>query len=145
MGADVNIADFNDVTPLMMACVNKDVKIVKMFIKESVHLDVKDKNGWTALHYAGNTLTVTYKKTLILLSFLLHPHPLLHHTHTINYTDTLPPAYGGSYDVCMALLVNNVNYGAVDKNQRSATDIAKYKGDTTHTHDNTLVPLPPNH
>ena len=56
VGADVNIADFNEVTPLMMACVNKDVKVVKMFIKESVHLDVKDKNGWTALHYAGNTL-----------------------------------------------------------------------------------------
>ena len=73
------------------------------------------------------------------------PSPSSHYTDTTHYTYIIPTAYGGSYDVCMALLVNNVNYGAVDKNQRSATDIAKYKGDTTHTHDNTLVPLPPNH
>ena len=52
--------------------------------------------------------------------------PLTHFHHFSHST-----AYGGSYDVCMALLVNNVNYGAVDKNQRSATDIAKFKGDAT--------------
>ena len=55
--------------------------------------------------------------------------PLTHFHHFSHST-----AYGGSYDVCMALLVNNVNYGAVDKNQRSATDIAKFKGDATPHH-----------
>lgn len=55
-GADASIADFNNVTPFMMACINKEVKIVKHLIREGgggAKLDVRDNNGWSALHYAA--------------------------------------------------------------------------------------------
>jgi hypothetical protein len=68
------------------------------------------------------TLTFFHSFSSFLSYNLFWYHPLYMHT------DIIPTAYGGSYDVCMALLVNNVNYGAVDKNQRSASDIAKFKG-----------------
>lgn len=52
-GATVNMADFNCVTPLMIAAMNNDLKHCHMLNKKMAEVDAQDINGWTALHYGA--------------------------------------------------------------------------------------------
>ncbi len=51
-GAKANTADFQCVTPLMIACIKDDYKHVKMLCDAHADVDMQDEQGWTALHYA---------------------------------------------------------------------------------------------
>ncbi|CAH1784753.1 unnamed protein product, partial [Owenia fusiformis] len=52
--ADPNIRETVDEgrTPLMLACRNNDVNLIKMLLKFKVDIGVKDKKGWTAEDHA---------------------------------------------------------------------------------------------
>ena len=43
-------------TPLMVALEHNQLEVVDLLLKRGVmmHLQVKDANGWTALHYAAS-------------------------------------------------------------------------------------------
>ncbi|CAB0029932.1 unnamed protein product [Trichogramma brassicae] len=55
-GADPNVVDTNDYTPLHVICQSDDDSedLLKLFLKtgKDVKVDVKDKMGWTPLHHA---------------------------------------------------------------------------------------------
>ena len=48
----MNQCDAQQITPLMIACRNNDVKHVRLLKESKVYLDFQDTNGWCALHYA---------------------------------------------------------------------------------------------
>ena len=51
--ADVNLADNNGVTALMMACALGDQSHCELLISKLAEPDAVDCNGWTALHYCA--------------------------------------------------------------------------------------------
>lgn len=51
-GASANTADFQCVTPLMIACTTNDHRHVQMLCDGHADVDLQDERGWTALHYA---------------------------------------------------------------------------------------------
>jgi ankyrin repeat protein len=54
-GAHANIRNQYGVTPLMSACINDNLGVVKMLVQHmwGQGLDDGDDDGWTALHYAA--------------------------------------------------------------------------------------------
>lgn len=52
-GADVNGCDFQDVSPLMIACCIDDAEMTLALTANLANVDKQDFNGWTPLHYAA--------------------------------------------------------------------------------------------
>jgi ankyrin repeat protein len=55
-GTDINIRTaIQQKTPLMLALEHNQLEVVDLLLKRGVmmHLQLKDANGWTALHYAA--------------------------------------------------------------------------------------------
>ena len=53
-GGDVNTANQDGYTILMLACEHGYIDIVNFLVEKDVDVHVKDKNGRTALHIAEN-------------------------------------------------------------------------------------------
>ena len=50
---DVNVFSEDGATPLIYACLNNHVNVVKLLLKKGAQPDIQDKlNGWTALMHA---------------------------------------------------------------------------------------------
>jgi ankyrin repeat protein len=52
-GANVNSADFDGLTPLMVAAFEDKRYVVQLLIEAGAHLDAANRNGHTALHVRG--------------------------------------------------------------------------------------------
>jgi|GEM_PF-1170310 len=64
-GADVNAIKDGSLTPLMCAVVSKKPEIVKLVLAKKPDLEVKSKDGATAMDYAGESETNEVKHLLI--------------------------------------------------------------------------------
>jgi serine/threonine-protein phosphatase 6 regulatory ankyrin repeat subunit C len=65
LGADVNICDKLDRTPLHLAAIHGEVEIVRMLIDAGAYVDVQDEDGWTALQWAARYGKVEIVQMLI--------------------------------------------------------------------------------
>lgn len=57
LGTDINLRTaMQQKTPLMVALEHNQLEVVDLLLKRGVmmHLQLKDANGWTALHYAAS-------------------------------------------------------------------------------------------
>lgn len=52
-GASVNFADYQSVTPLMLAASIDSISQCKILCSKRIRVDAQDFNGWTALHYCA--------------------------------------------------------------------------------------------
>ena len=52
-GSSVNFADFQSITPLMLAASVNDLMSCKIICSKRVLVNAQDLNGWTALHYCA--------------------------------------------------------------------------------------------
>jgi len=66
-GADVNVRDQHENTPLIIATpfifgsmkdINKNIEVAELLIKEGADVNAKNKNGRTALHYASDLMRI---------------------------------------------------------------------------------------
>lgn len=51
-GADVNLRDYQDATPLIFAVSSDNPKCIQRLLQAKCNLHLQDEQGWTALHYA---------------------------------------------------------------------------------------------
>ena len=65
LGADVNICDKLDRTPLHLAAIHGEVEIVRMLIDAGADVNVQDEDGWTALQWAARYGKVEIVQMLI--------------------------------------------------------------------------------
>lgn len=54
-GADTEISDMNDRTPLSRAAYNSQTNSIKQLLKHGAKANVKDKDGFTPLHHAATS------------------------------------------------------------------------------------------
>ena len=52
-GADVNVRDNSDITPLIVAADNNNFELVKFFVENGAEVNVQDEDGFTAVFYAA--------------------------------------------------------------------------------------------
>ena len=64
-GADVNAHTFHNETPLMLASRDDHVNVVTFLIKHRADVDLQDKDGDTALHYAASSSLPEIVETLL--------------------------------------------------------------------------------
>ena len=64
-GADVNAHTFHNATPLMLASHDGHVNAVTFLIKHGADVDLQDKDGDTALHYAASSSLPEIVETLL--------------------------------------------------------------------------------
>jgi hypothetical protein len=52
-GCEIDVRDQMGTTPLMLACLFGNVKLVKLLIANGAHMEARDKEGWLPLNYAA--------------------------------------------------------------------------------------------
>ena len=122
-GADINAPMNGKYTALMMACRSQHVRLVKFLLQQGANVQVKDKDGKTALHFACE-LTFTWKPASCdLLNCLTENGADINALRKDNVTPLMVASINGNVDQITFLIKRGANVHLQDK-----------KGDTALHH-----------
>ncbi|MGE5417637.1 MAG: ankyrin repeat domain-containing protein [Acidobacteriota bacterium] len=100
-GANVNVRDADQKTPLIWAVINRDVPTIKILLAYKADVNVKDKSTWTPLMYAAK------RGYTDVISLLIAAKANVNLTDSRNMTAALFAAEAGNYVTLQALLPAN--------------------------------------
>lgn len=121
-----------DVTPLMIATAIGDRKMVEELLRSGADPNVHNDQGRTALMYAAYLTGRLGKDRASIAAALLMAgaKPDATSSGDSGATALMVAAHNGSSDLVRILLEHGANKAAIDKNGRTALEIAKLKGHT---------------
>ena len=115
-GADINAPMNGKYTALMMACRSQHVRLVKFLLQQGANVQVKDKDGKTALHFACE-LTFTWKPASCdLLNCLTENGADINALRKDNRTPLMVASSCGGVDQITFLIKRGANVHLQDKN-----------------------------
>ena len=119
-GADINAPMNGKYTALMMACRSQHVRLVKFLLQQGANVQVKDKDGKTALHFACE-LTLTWKPASCdLLNCLTENGADINALRKDNRTPLMVASSCGGVDQITFLIKRGANVHLQDKNGDTA-------------------------
>ena len=119
-GADINAPMNGKYTALMMACRSQHVRLVKFLLQQGANVQVKDKDGKTALHFACE-LTFTWKPASCdLLNCLTENGADINALRKDNRTPLMVASSCGGVDQITFLIKRGANVHLQDKNGDTA-------------------------
>ena len=119
-GADINAPMNGKYTALMMACRSQHVRLVKFLLQQGANVQVKDKDGKTALHFACE-LTFTWKPASCdLLNCLTENGADINALRKDNRTPLMVASSCGGVDQITFLIERGANVHLQDKNGDTA-------------------------
>ena len=119
-GADLNAPMNGKYTALMMACRSQHVRLVKFLLQQGANVQVKDKDGKTALHFACE-LTFTWKPASCdLLNCLTENGADINALRKDNRTPLMVASSCGGVDQITFLIKRGANVHLQDKNGDTA-------------------------
>ena len=119
-GADINAPMNGKYTALMMACRSQHVRLVKFLLQQGANVQVKDKDGKTALHFACE-LTFTWKPASCdLLNCLTENGADINALRKDNVTPLMVASINGNVDQITFLIKRGANVHLQDKNGDTA-------------------------
>ena len=119
-GADLNAPMNGKYTALMMACRSQHVRLVKFLLQQGANVQVKDKDGKTALHFACE-LTFTWKPASCdLLNCLTENGADINALRKDNVTPLMVASINGNVDQITFLIKRGANVHLQDKNGDTA-------------------------
>ena len=119
-GADINAPMNGKYTALMMACRSQHVRLVKFLLQQGANVQVKDKDGKTALHFACE-LTFTWKPASCdLLNCLTKNGADINTLRKDNRTPLMVASSCGGVDQITFLIKRGANVHLQDKNGDTA-------------------------
>ena len=119
-GADINAPMNGKYTALMMACRSQHVRLVKFLLQQGANVQVKDKDGKTALHFACE-LTFTWKPASCdLLNFLTENGADINALRKDNRTPLMVASSCDGVDQITFLIKRGANVHLQDKNGDTA-------------------------
>ena len=119
-GADINVPMNGKYTALMMACRSQHVRLVKFLLQQGANVQLKDKDGKTALHFACE-LTFTWKPASCdLLNCLTENGADINALRKDNRTPLMVASSCGGVDQITFLIKRGANVHLQDKNGDTA-------------------------
>lgn len=113
---DVNLANGNDETPLMLAALKGQQAFVDLLLRRDAAVN---KPGWAPLHYAATTGQVT------IMQLLLERHAFIDAQSPNGTTPLMMAAMYGSADAVRLLLAEGADVGMKNEQGMSALDFAR--------------------
>lgn len=119
--------------PLLVAAENKSLREVKSLLKQGVHPDQSDSNGWTPLHIAANNNSL--EMGILLLEYKADVSKPNRNGQTALHLAVEDPPYpkgcpkDADYSLVKALLKREANPNQLDTSKRTPFHIAVENGD----------------
>ena len=119
-GADINAPMNGKYTALMMACRSQHVRLVKFLLQQGANVQVKDKDGKTALHFACELILTWKPASCDLLNCLTENGADINALRKDNRTPLMVASSCGGVDQITFLIKRGANVHLQDKNGDTA-------------------------
>ena len=119
-GADINAPMNGKYTALMMACRSQHVRLVKFLLQQGANVQVKDKDGKTALHFACELTFTWTPASCDLLNCLTENGADINALRKDNRTPLMVASSCGGVDQITFLIKRGANVHLQDKNGDTA-------------------------
>lgn len=125
-GANVNACNEEGKTCLMISCEKGNYKMIELFLKENVKIDLRDNSGKTALHYACMQSNLRIVSSILSRDF--GKRKFRKRINRIDKDGNTPlhlAVQNNHYFIVNYLLLNKANKNIKNKEGKDAFDIAK--------------------
>ncbi|XP_065826100.1 uncharacterized protein [Oscarella lobularis] len=124
-GVNVDEQNDNGWTSLMMACQKGHLNTVSLLVSKQSDINIKEKNGWTALHFAS-----FYGQTAVTEYLIEHCGVNVNEQNDNGWTSLMMACQKGHLDTVQLLVSKQCDINIREKDGWTALHVASYHGQT---------------